>query len=116
MISGFFSLSFAEVENLFHILLCIYVQGRARFSFMGGKGGSLWKQVTFRLSDERLTQTVIFKEINITYTYILKIFHSFCFDHFIWFWDSVLSFSMMSCFSYGGLLGKIFHSALELYE
>ncbi|XP_059635092.1 aminodeoxychorismate synthase, chloroplastic isoform X3 [Cornus florida] len=25
---------------------------RARFSFMGGKGGSLWKQVTFRLSDE----------------------------------------------------------------
>ncbi|KAJ0544836.1 putative aminodeoxychorismate synthase [Helianthus annuus] len=24
---------------------------RARFSFMGGKGGSLWKQITFRLSD-----------------------------------------------------------------
>ncbi|RVW84271.1 Aminodeoxychorismate synthase, chloroplastic [Vitis vinifera] len=26
---------------------------RARFSFMGGKGGSLWKQVTFKLSHER---------------------------------------------------------------
>lgn len=25
---------------------------RARFSFMGGKSGSLWKQVTFRLSDQ----------------------------------------------------------------
>lgn len=24
---------------------------RARFSFMGGKGGALWKQITFRLSD-----------------------------------------------------------------
>lgn len=24
---------------------------RARFSFMGGKGGSLWKQITFRLSE-----------------------------------------------------------------
>ncbi|GMN51099.1 hypothetical protein TIFTF001_020251 [Ficus carica] len=27
-------------------------KGRARFSFMGGKGGSLWKHVTFKLSDE----------------------------------------------------------------
>lgn len=26
---------------------------RARFSFMGGKGGSLWKQVTFKLSHKR---------------------------------------------------------------
>ncbi|KAL9242942.1 hypothetical protein vseg_016897 [Gypsophila vaccaria] len=28
-------------------------KGRARFSFMGSKGGSLWKQITFKLSDER---------------------------------------------------------------
>ncbi|XP_062229714.1 probable aminodeoxychorismate synthase, chloroplastic [Phragmites australis] len=28
-------------------------QNRARFSFMGGKGGSLWKQMTFQLSDQR---------------------------------------------------------------
>lgn len=28
-------------------------QGRARFSFMGGKGGSLWKQMTFHLSGQR---------------------------------------------------------------
>uniref|UniRef100_A0A804I8N0 aminodeoxychorismate synthase n=1 Tax=Musa acuminata subsp. malaccensis TaxID=214687 RepID=A0A804I8N0_MUSAM len=28
------------------------VQGRARFSFMGGKGGPLWKQLTFRLSEK----------------------------------------------------------------
>lgn len=28
-------------------------KGRARFSFMGTKGGSLWKQLTFKLSDER---------------------------------------------------------------
>nr|GMC72957.1 Aminodeoxychorismate synthase, chloroplastic [Ipomoea batatas] len=27
--------------------------GRARFSFMGEKGGSLWKQLTFRLSNQR---------------------------------------------------------------
>ncbi|PHT31987.1 Aminodeoxychorismate synthase, chloroplastic [Capsicum baccatum] len=26
-------------------------KGRARFSFMGGKGGSLWKQLTFRLTN-----------------------------------------------------------------
>ncbi|KMT12615.1 hypothetical protein BVRB_5g098530 isoform B [Beta vulgaris subsp. vulgaris] len=28
-------------------------KGRARFSFMGKKGGSLWKQLTFKLSDQR---------------------------------------------------------------
>ncbi|KAK9668423.1 hypothetical protein RND81_13G059700 [Saponaria officinalis] len=28
-------------------------KGRARFSFMGSKGGSLWKQLTFKLSNER---------------------------------------------------------------
>uniref|UniRef100_A0A0A9A1V8 aminodeoxychorismate synthase n=1 Tax=Arundo donax TaxID=35708 RepID=A0A0A9A1V8_ARUDO len=28
-------------------------QNRARFSFMGGKGGSLWKQLTFHLSGQR---------------------------------------------------------------
>ncbi|KAJ1260707.1 hypothetical protein BS78_10G253000 [Paspalum vaginatum] len=28
-------------------------QGRARFSFMGGKGGPLWKQMTFHLSGQR---------------------------------------------------------------
>ncbi|KAJ6826052.1 aminodeoxychorismate synthase, chloroplastic [Iris pallida] len=27
-------------------------QGRARFSFMGGRGGSLWKQLTFRLAGQ----------------------------------------------------------------
>ncbi|KAJ6828851.1 aminodeoxychorismate synthase, chloroplastic [Iris pallida] len=27
-------------------------QGRARFSFMGGKGGSLWKQLTFQLAGQ----------------------------------------------------------------
>ncbi|XP_073006000.1 probable aminodeoxychorismate synthase, chloroplastic isoform X1 [Typha latifolia] len=30
-------------------------QNRARFSFMGGKGGPLWKQMTFRLADQRMT-------------------------------------------------------------
>lgn len=33
-------------------------QSRARFSFMGGKGGSLWKQITFRLSEKRSEPTV----------------------------------------------------------
>lgn len=28
-------------------------QGRARFSYMGGIGGSLWKQMSFRLSNQR---------------------------------------------------------------
>ncbi|KAJ0260097.1 Aminodeoxychorismate synthase [Hirschfeldia incana] len=28
-------------------------KARGRFSFMGGKGGSLWKQLTFSLSDQR---------------------------------------------------------------
>lgn len=41
----------------FHYLWLIYIecylfQNRARFSFMGGKGGPLWKQLTFRLIDQ----------------------------------------------------------------
>ncbi|XP_059635091.1 aminodeoxychorismate synthase, chloroplastic isoform X2 [Cornus florida] len=39
-------------ENTFWLDSSSIEKRRARFSFMGGKGGSLWKQVTFRLSDE----------------------------------------------------------------
>ncbi|GLT70120.1 hypothetical protein SLA2020_422180 [Shorea laevis] len=40
-----------KAENTFWLDSSSTEKGRARFSFMGGKGGSLWKQVTFRLSD-----------------------------------------------------------------
>ncbi|XP_057979569.1 aminodeoxychorismate synthase, chloroplastic isoform X2 [Malania oleifera] len=39
-------------QNTFWLDSSSTEKGRARFSFMGGKGGSLWKQVTFRLSDQ----------------------------------------------------------------
>ncbi|XP_027363753.1 aminodeoxychorismate synthase, chloroplastic isoform X2 [Abrus precatorius] len=41
-----------ETENTFWLDSSSTEKGRARFSFMGGKGGSLWKQLTFRLSDQ----------------------------------------------------------------
>lgn len=41
-----------EAENTFWLDSSSTEKGRARFSFMGGKGGSLWKQITFRLSDQ----------------------------------------------------------------
>ncbi|KAK2457702.1 aminodeoxychorismate synthase, chloroplastic [Trifolium repens] len=41
-----------EAENTFWLDSSSTEMGRARFSFMGGKGGSLWKQLTFRLSDQ----------------------------------------------------------------
>ncbi|XP_061347034.1 aminodeoxychorismate synthase, chloroplastic [Gastrolobium bilobum] len=40
-----------EAENTFWLDSSSTEKGRARFSFMGGKGGPLWKQLTFRLSD-----------------------------------------------------------------
>uniref|UniRef100_A0A5B7BJG5 aminodeoxychorismate synthase n=1 Tax=Davidia involucrata TaxID=16924 RepID=A0A5B7BJG5_DAVIN len=39
-------------ENTFWLDSSSIEKKRARFSFMGGKGGSLWKQVTYRLSDK----------------------------------------------------------------
>ncbi|XVE68926.1 hypothetical protein DITRI_Ditri09bG0109000 [Diplodiscus trichospermus] len=41
-----------KAENTFWLDSSSTEKGRAQFSFMGGKGGSLWKQLTFRLSDE----------------------------------------------------------------
>uniref|UniRef100_A0A0D9WTR2 aminodeoxychorismate synthase n=1 Tax=Leersia perrieri TaxID=77586 RepID=A0A0D9WTR2_9ORYZ len=53
-------------ENIFSVLFGHHIaedtfwldsssvdQNRARFSFMGGKGGPLWKQMTFHLSNQR---------------------------------------------------------------
>ncbi|CAH1420697.1 unnamed protein product [Lactuca virosa] len=40
-----------KAENTFWLDSSSTEKRRARFSFMGGKGGSLWKQITFRLSD-----------------------------------------------------------------
>ncbi|XP_071717647.1 aminodeoxychorismate synthase, chloroplastic [Rutidosis leptorrhynchoides] len=40
-----------KAENTFWLDSSSTEKKRARFSFMGGKGGSLWKQITFRLSD-----------------------------------------------------------------
>ncbi|KAJ8765892.1 hypothetical protein K2173_020408 [Erythroxylum novogranatense] len=39
-------------ENTFWLDSSSVEKGRARFSFMGGKGGPLWEQMTFRLSEE----------------------------------------------------------------
>ncbi|KAL1295260.1 hypothetical protein AAHE18_19G199100 [Arachis hypogaea] len=41
-----------EPKNTFWLDSSSTEKGRARFSFMGGKGGPLWKQLTFRLSDQ----------------------------------------------------------------
>ncbi|XP_023534479.1 aminodeoxychorismate synthase, chloroplastic-like isoform X2 [Cucurbita pepo subsp. pepo] len=41
-----------KAENTFWLDSSSIEKGRARFSFMGGKGGSLWKQMVFQLSDE----------------------------------------------------------------
>ncbi|TKY51577.1 Aminodeoxychorismate synthase [Spatholobus suberectus] len=41
-----------EAENTFWLDSSSTEKGRARFSFMGGKGGLLWKQLTFRLSNQ----------------------------------------------------------------
>ncbi|KAE8717965.1 Aminodeoxychorismate synthase [Hibiscus syriacus] len=41
-----------RAENTFWLDSSSKEKGRARFSFMGGKGGDLWKQLTFRLSEE----------------------------------------------------------------
>jgi len=35
------------------VVIDFCLQNRARFSFMGGKSGSLWKQMTFHLSGQR---------------------------------------------------------------
>ncbi|XP_074561838.1 putative aminodeoxychorismate synthase, chloroplastic, partial [Curcuma longa] len=40
-----------NLDNTFWLDSSSTDQGRARFSFMGGKGGSLWKQLTFFLCD-----------------------------------------------------------------
>ncbi|XP_059308298.1 aminodeoxychorismate synthase, chloroplastic [Lycium ferocissimum] len=40
-----------KAKNSFWLDSSSTEKGRARFSFMGGKGGSLWKQLTFRLSN-----------------------------------------------------------------
>ncbi|KAF6155621.1 hypothetical protein GIB67_034716 [Kingdonia uniflora] len=42
-----------NAKNTFWLDSSSVEQRRARFSFMGGKGGSLWKQVMFKLSDRR---------------------------------------------------------------
>ncbi|XP_058113604.1 aminodeoxychorismate synthase, chloroplastic isoform X2 [Magnolia sinica] len=41
-----------KAEDTFWLDSSSVDQRRARFSFMGGKGGSLWKQITFCLSDQ----------------------------------------------------------------
>ncbi|KAL5195433.1 Aminodeoxychorismate synthase, chloroplastic [Glycine soja] len=41
-----------EAENTFWLDSSSTEKGRARFSFMGGKGGSLWKHLMFRLSHQ----------------------------------------------------------------
>ncbi|XWS66153.1 hypothetical protein CRYUN_Cryun05aG0175400 [Craigia yunnanensis] len=41
-----------KAENTFWLDSSSTEKGRARFSFMGGKGGSLWKQLNFRLSEK----------------------------------------------------------------
>ncbi|KAL2249246.1 UNVERIFIED_CONTAM: Aminodeoxychorismate synthase, chloroplastic [Sesamum indicum] len=45
-----------HAENTFWLDSSSIEMRRARFSFMGGKGGSLWRQVTFRLSDKSDTE------------------------------------------------------------
>ncbi|KAL5699567.1 aminodeoxychorismate synthase [Ranunculus cassubicifolius] len=44
-----------NAENTFWLDSSSTEKRRARFSFMGGRGGSLWKQITFRRSDQSTT-------------------------------------------------------------
>ncbi|XP_047955251.1 aminodeoxychorismate synthase, chloroplastic isoform X1 [Salvia hispanica] len=46
-----------RAENTFWLDSSSTEMNRARFSFMGGKGGPLWKQVTFRLSNKCCSNT-----------------------------------------------------------
>ncbi|KAK9097503.1 hypothetical protein Sjap_023000 [Stephania japonica] len=46
-----------KAENTFWLDNSSTEKGRARFSYMGGKGGSLWKQITFKLSYQRDSPT-----------------------------------------------------------
>ncbi|KAG8651198.1 hypothetical protein MANES_07G101300v8 [Manihot esculenta] len=61
-----------KAENTFWLDSSSVEKKRARFSFMGGKGGSLWKQMTFILSDERnsnhsFTTKKILKDCHLTF-------------------------------------------------
>ncbi|PKA57522.1 Anthranilate synthase component II [Apostasia shenzhenica] len=42
-----------NAQNTFWLDSSSTDKGRARFSFMGGKGGPLWKQITFHISEKR---------------------------------------------------------------
>ncbi|KAG0448771.1 hypothetical protein HPP92_027673 [Vanilla planifolia] len=42
-----------NAENTFWLDSSSIDKGRARFSFMGGKGGPLWKQITYHISEHR---------------------------------------------------------------
>ncbi|PKA51413.1 Anthranilate synthase component I-2, chloroplastic [Apostasia shenzhenica] len=58
-----------NAENTFWLDSSSADQGKARFSFMGGKGGSLWKQMTYEISQqsEKTTKTggyISIEEVN----------------------------------------------------
>ncbi|KAH0434653.1 hypothetical protein IEQ34_026782 [Dendrobium chrysotoxum] len=53
-----------NAENTFWLDSSSTEKGRARFSFMGGKGGSLWKQMTFHLSKHSYMRDLIMLRYN----------------------------------------------------
>ncbi|KAH6763597.1 para-aminobenzoate synthase family protein [Perilla frutescens var. hirtella] len=89
---------------------------RARFSFMGGKGGSLWRQVTFRLSNKSCSDVAFShggdlsiedSEGSLTNTYLEKGFFDFLNQELESFCYDAADFEGLPFDFYGGYIGYI---------
>ncbi|KAK6144789.1 hypothetical protein DH2020_021609 [Rehmannia glutinosa] len=89
---------------------------RARFSFMGGKGGSLWRQVTFRLSNKSCRDmasnhgghlSIEDADGNITSTYLEDGFFDFLNQELQSFHYDAADYEGLPFDFYGGFIGYI---------
>ncbi|XP_057809332.1 aminodeoxychorismate synthase, chloroplastic [Salvia miltiorrhiza] len=105
-----------RAENTFWLDSSSTEMNRARFSFMGGKGGSLWKQVTFRLSNKSGGDTsfthggymsVEDREGSITNTYLQKGFFDFLDQELKSICYDAADFDGLPFDFYGGYIGYI---------
>ncbi|KAK6137958.1 hypothetical protein DH2020_028301 [Rehmannia glutinosa] len=92
------------------------LKSRARFSFMGGKGGSLWRQVTFRLSNKSCRDmasnhgghlSIEDADGNITSTYLEDGFFDFLNQELQSFRYDVADYEGLPFDFYGGFIGYI---------
>ncbi|KAL1542471.1 aminodeoxychorismate synthase [Salvia divinorum] len=103
-------------ENSFWLDSSSTEMNRARFSFMGGKGGSLWKQVTFRLSNKSYSNTtsgqggylsVGDSDGSVTNTYLQKGFFDFLNQELESICYDAADFDGLPFDFYGGYIGYI---------